>query len=1052
MTSSSSDRSGSVYNLSNLFSWAQSEGNSSQRSHRSQSSMNSGHTNRLVHPERARLDSNHPNYYYNRHAIEDGNGLVVEPSSTGNEPVVHAGPVDTGPTSTAAQFRGESPSFFLEGLSVKSNSLASTAVEEINVGDLSVREPPNLTLWQIYCKIITLPIPSKFLRWFSIATPIQELAWREKMGLNSIIFIISLLVGFCTFGLNNIMCTQSIARMHYNAVPRGTMVVHGSLLNISSFTHIPIYSHTDGLHGLAIKNALRITDGSLLFQNVNNYCLGQLQPKKGLTVPLNEEGLAPWYFPCRALTLNGHLIKHPVQTRGPINNPYNHTAHIEYGIDDPAYGCHLSTEARQNFYSMRKFGDIFYTWEDLERFEKLKMRRLRVYHGHVVDLDRLELLRSNWYLSDSLEYLLNEPAEPQVDMSIRGSISTATRRASMCAVELAKVGVIDTETLGCITSHVITSSAIALIVTIMTCKFLCAVYYELFKTWQIDACANVSMSALAGKNTDALVPSSTLGSPIVNTSFLDTNFCNRQEHSAISQPALLTSESVLPNTEASYLKYIICLVTVYSEGEKGLRRCLDSIALSDYPSSHLLIVVICDGYVVGAGNDRPTPEIVESMMETLSGDQGPFSYYSLGLAEKRRNMAHLSYGFYRHGIENENQTSKRVPMLCITKCGNPVERVWESTRPGNRGKRDSQLILLRLLQRVMFNERMTDLENEICIALMKLMKIKPDTFEAIVMVDADTKVSSSSIRHFVSCLNKDPSIMGLCGETKIGNQNDSWVTKIQVFEYFISHHSTKSFESVFGGVTCLPGCFCMYRIKAPKGSQGFCVPLLANPDIVERYSLNNSDSVHANNLLLLGEDRYLTTLMLKTFPQRKQVFVSQAKCETLVPASFRVLLDQRRRWINSTIHNLLELLLVRDLCGVFCISMQFVVFVELIGTVTLPATTLFVVALLVISAVNLTVPVVPLALLSLILGSSTLLIIFTGHRYTYLVWMLIYMLSLPIWNVVLPLNAFWRFDDFTWGTTRQLEDAKKDAQTRGHLDTSKIELRSLQEYLAQRKY
>lgn len=1009
MTSSASNHSGSVYNLSNLFSWGpHSEGSSSQksqRSQRSQSSMNSGHTNRLIHPERARLDTNHPNYYYNRHAIGESNGIVVEPSSTGNEPVVPVDPADAGPMSTTAQSRGETPSFFLEGLSAKSNSLASTAVEDTNVGGSGlspVLEPPNLTVWQMYCKIITLPIPSKLLRWCSIATPIQELAWREKMGLNSIIFIISLLVGFCTFGLNNIMCTQSLARVHYNAVPRGTMVVHGSLINISSFTHVPIYSQSDGLHGLAVKNALRIYDGSLLFQNVNNYCLGQLQPKQESTVPLNDDGLAPWYFPCRALTLNGHFIKHPIQSRGPINNPYNHTAHIGYGIDNPAYGCHLSLEARQSFYSMRKFGDVFFTWEDLERFEKLHMRRLRVYHGHVVDLDRLELLRPNWHLSDSLEYLLNEPAEPQVDMSIRGSISTPIRRASMCVVELAKVGVIDTETLGCITSHVITSSAIALIVAIMICKFLCAVYYELFKTWQIDACANVP---LPRKNIDSLTPSSTLASPIDKNRLLDISVLNRQERSAISQPALLTPGSMLSNTETTYLKYVICLVTVYSEGEKGLRRCLDSIALSDYPSSHLLIVVICDGYVVGAGNDRPTPEIIESMMETQSSNQGPFSYYSLGLAEKRQNMAYLSYGFYRHEIGNENQSSKRVPMLCITKCGNPDERVQENTRPGNRGKRDSQLILLRLLQRVMFNERMTDLENEICIALMKLMRIKPDTFEAVVMVDADTKVSSSSIRYFVSCLNRDPSIMGLCGETKIGNQNDSWVTRIQVFEYFISHHSTKSFESVFGGVTCLPGCFCMYRIKAPKGSQGFCVPLLANPDIVERYSLNNFDSVHANNLLLLGEDRYLTTLMLKTFPQRKQVFVSQAKCETLVPASFNVLLDQRRRWINSTIHNLLELLLVRDLCGVFCISMQFVVFVELIGTVTLPATTLFVVALLVMSAVKLTVPLVPLALLSLILGSSTLLIIFTGHRYTYLVWMLIYVLSLPIWNIVLPLNA-----------------------------------------------
>lgn len=56
------------------------------------------------------------------------------------------------------------------------------------------------------------------------------------------------------------------------------------------------------------------------------------------------------------------------------------------------------------------------------------------------------------------------------------------------------------------------------------------------------------------------------------------------------------------------------------------------------------------------------------------------------------------------------------------------------------------------------------------------------------------------------------------------------------------------------------------------------------------------------------------------------------RCKTVVPDTFMVLLSQRRRWINSTIHNLMELLFVNDLCGTFCFSMQFVVFMELVGT------------------------------------------------------------------------------------------------------------------------
>jgi chitin synthase len=248
----------------------------------------------------------------------------------------------------------------------------------------------------------------------------------------------------------------------------------------------------------------------------------------------------------------------------------------------------------------------------------------------------------------------------------------------------------------------------------------------------------------------------------------------------------------------------------------------------------------------------------------------------------------------------------------------------------------------------------------------------------------------------------------------------------QVFEYHISHHLTKAFESVFGGVTCLPGCFCMYRIKAPKGPEGYYVPILANPDVVERYAENVVDTLHKKNLLLLGEDRYLTTLMLKTFPRRKLLFVPQAKCKTTVPDTFNILLSQRRRWINSTVHNLFELVLVRDLCGTFCISMQFVVFMELIGTLVLPAAICFTIYLLIISFFTTPPPIIPLALLLTILGLPAVLIVVTAQSITYVFWMFIYILSLPMWNFVLPVYAYWHFDDFSWGQTRQLaEDSSK---------------------------
>jgi chitin synthase len=55
----------------------------------------------------------------------------------------------------------------------------------------------------------------------------------------------------------------------------------------------------------------------------------------------------------------------------------------------------------------------------------------------------------------------------------------------------------------------------------------------------------------------------------------------------------------------------------------------------------------------------------------------------------------------------------------------------------------------------------------------------PDKYETMLMVDADTKIFPDSLSRLISCMVKDPEIAGLCGETKIGNKTDSWVSMMQ---------------------------------------------------------------------------------------------------------------------------------------------------------------------------------------------------------------------------------------------------------------------------------
>ncbi|KAI3530860.1 chitin synthase 4 [Colletotrichum abscissum] len=1099
----------------------------------------------LIRPERHRIDKDHPNYYYRKHAAN----MNVLPSATGNDPIVEdmEGTTDvSGRSQTNDNFSDASPP---RGVNSRQNSgeekkgHSKTKAKRLSrhkSGKLTkdgkgkrhknkqveqIRPP---SFWNVYCAIITFWCPNFMLKCCGMASKEQQRAWREKIGLISIILLIMGFVGFLTFGFTQVVCGTPPPRLQVNDVDSGYMIFHGTAYDLTRSRHppadgVPMINRTHGanvLYDLPEKNGGK--DGSFLFQNVNGRCKNLITLADNSDVPTNSNGDLAWYFPCTVFNQDG-------SSKPNLTIPYY-----------LGYSCHTTQKSRDTFYlDLDGTADVYFTWNDI----KNSSRNLIVYSGTVLDLDLL-----NWFNTSQVKVpaRFNELKDKTtaVNKAIRGRDVTRAFQASgdkqiaECFEEIIKVGSVDTDTVGCIASKVVLYVSLVLILAVVLTRFVLAVFFQWFisrtyaaaKTSQtkdkrkrnqqiedwsediyrapprlpgdIGSSVNGSSDRTSKRQSTFLPTTSrfsavygagaapqaggrrmptTMASSGAGSNMMHSNAMYRQGNDSRTSflrsdpytsnvpstegpgPAGFIHEAVVPQPPADWmpfgypLAHTMCLVTAYSEGHLGIRTTLDSIAMTDYPNSHKVIVIICDGIIKGKGESMSTPDYCLAMMKDhtiLPEEVEPFSYVAVASGSKRHNMAKIYSGFYDYGNESAIPLEKqqRVPVLLVVKCGTPDEAT--KSKPGNRGKRDSQIILMSFLQKVMFDERMTELEYEMFNGLWKVTGISPDFYEIVLMVDADTKVFPDSLTHMVSAMVKDPEIMGLCGETKIANKRDSWVSAIQVFEYFISHHLSKSFESVFGGVTCLPGCFCMYRIKAPKGAQDYWVPILANPDIVEHYSENVVDTLHKKNLLLLGEDRYLTTLMLRTFPKRKQVFVPQAVCKTTVPDTFAVLLSQRRRWINSTIHNLMELVLVRDLCGTFCFSMQFVIFIELMGTLVLPAAIAFTFYVVIISIVNSPPQIIPLVLLGLILGLPAVLIVLTAHSWSYVVWMLIYLCSLPLWNFVLPTYAFWKFDDFSWGDTRKTagEKTKKAGlEYEGEFDSSKITMKRWAEFERERR-
>ncbi|KAF8934754.1 hypothetical protein BGZ58_005466, partial [Dissophora ornata] len=461
-------------------------------------------------------------------------------------------------------------------------------------------------------------------------------------------------------------------------------------------------------------------------------------------------------------------------------------------------------------------------------------------------------------------------------------------------------------------------------------------------------------------------------------------------------------------------KFVIIQIPCYTEDEDSLRKTIDSITALRYDDKRKLLFIIADGMIIGSGNDLPTPRIVLNILGADPNvDPEPLAFKSIGDGSKQLNMGKIYSGLYEH-------EGHVVPYIIVAKVGKPSER----SRPGNRGKRDSQVILMKFLNKVHFDSPMCPLELEIYHQMKNVIGVNPSFYEYILQVDADTEVMPDALNRLVSCMINDGKIIGLCGETQLGNEENSWTTMIQVYEYYISHHLAKAFESLFGSVTCLPGCFCMYRVRTVVKS----LPLIISSKVIEEYSDNTVDTLHKKNLLSLGEDRYLTTLMMKHFPQYKMTFTPDATCKTVAPDRWSVLLSQRRRWINSTIHNLAELVFLPEMCGFCCFSMRFVVFLDLFGTLTLPASVIYLIYLIVIVATGMeTLPKISLILLGAVYGLQALIFIIK-RQWQHIGWMFIYMLAIPLFSFFIPVYSFWHFDDFSWGNTRMVVDESGNAK------------------------
>ena len=155
--------------------------------------------------------------------------------------------------------------------------------------------------------------------------------------------------------------------------------------------------------------------------------------------------------------------------------------------------------------------------------------------------------------------------------------------------------------------------------------------------------------------------------------------------------------------------------------------------------------------------------------------------------------------------------------------------------------------------------------------------------EILVFVDSDSFLMPGAIRKVCQGL-ADPKVAAVAGHTDVENVEVNALTKMQDVRYFVSYRVMKAAESLFGAVSCCPGCFSAYRKSAVLN----VLDRWINQKFLGRYCT-------------FGDDRALTNYLLR---DHVVLYDDEALATTIVPEGWIKYIKQQARWKRSWLREL----------------------------------------------------------------------------------------------------------------------------------------------------
>ncbi|VDL76918.1 unnamed protein product [Nippostrongylus brasiliensis] len=322
--------------------------------------------------------------------------------------------------------------------------------------------------------------------------------------------------------------------------------------------------------------------------------------------------------------------------------------------------------------------------------------------------------------------------------------------------------------------------------------------------------------------------------------------------------------------------------------------------------------------------------------------------------------------------------------------------------------------------------------------------ISENTF--ILTLDGDVDFTPHCVNLLVDLMKKNKRLGAACG--RIHPRGSGLMVWYQKFEYAVGHWLQKATEHMIGCVMCSPGCFSLFRSYA-----------LMDDNVTRKYASKSEEPLDYIQYDQ-GEDRWLCTLLLQRGYRVEYCAASDAL--TFAPEGFNEFFNQRRRWIPSTIANIVDLL--RDYRNVVrvneSISIWYIIYqmVMLISSILGPGT----IFLMVVGAISISfnidtnwsllivsIPVVSFCIVCLtakpekqllfaqIVGALFAMLmtavfvaielsiynfsfmtaaILHPLEFTCIIPGVLYFLAIPCMYMLLPIYSICNLDNVTWGT------------------------------------